>query len=326
MAIHSAPDVRLDLSVDLAPGQKHGLPLRNPVMTASGTFGNAIEFAHLVDVQRLGAIVSKGLTLRPRSGNPTPRTVETPAGMLNSIGLQNIGVDALVRDVAPVWATWDTPAIVNISADRIDDYVELATRLDGVPGVAALEVNISCPNVDNGLEFGCVPEGAAAVTAAVRPALLPAADREAHPEHGRHRSRGPSGGGRRRRCALRRQHAPRDGDRRAEAAAGAGARPRRPLGPRDQAGDHAHGLGRVRGGAGADRRLRRRRRRRGCARVPEAGATAVQVGTAMFREPGASLRVLDELEALLRAQGAGSVAEIVGVAHGKLNGDGTLGV
>ncbi|MFQ5879282.1 MAG: dihydroorotate dehydrogenase [Dehalococcoidia bacterium] len=155
------------LSVELAPAGKRGLQLANPVMTASGTFGNGLEFASVFDIQRLGAIVSKGTTLHPRRGNPQPRIVETPAGMLNSIGLQNIGVEALVREVAPVWARWRVPVVVNIAGESVAEYAELAARLDGVPGVSGLELNISCPNVENGLEFGSEPRSAAVVTAAV---------------------------------------------------------------------------------------------------------------------------------------------------------------
>jgi dihydroorotate dehydrogenase (NAD+) catalytic subunit len=158
----------VDLSVNLAPDHKVELRLRNPVMTASGTFSNGLEMARLHDVNALGAVVSKGTTLKPRKGNPTPRTVETPAGMINSIGFQNIGVSALISQVAPVWARWSVPAVVNIMGYTIDEYGALAERLDGVPGVAALEVNISCPNVEaGGLEFGQDPRQAAAVVRAV---------------------------------------------------------------------------------------------------------------------------------------------------------------
>ncbi|MGD0765054.1 MAG: dihydroorotate dehydrogenase [Dehalococcoidia bacterium] len=165
----------LNLAVELAPSRKQGLPLRNPVMTASGTFSNGLEAARIFDIQRLGAIVSKGTTLRPRSGNPQPRTAETPSGMLNTIGLQNIGVEALVRDVAPVWAAWQVPVIVNIAGDTVDEFAELAARLDGVPGVSGIEVNVSCPNVAvGGMLFGQDPKQAAAVTrAVVRATTLP---------------------------------------------------------------------------------------------------------------------------------------------------------
>ncbi|MDP2950468.1 MAG: dihydroorotate dehydrogenase [Chloroflexota bacterium] len=164
----------MNLAVELAPKRKRGLLLANPVMAASGTFGYGLELAKVFDIQRLGAIVCKGTTLRRRRGNPQLRTVETPAGMLNSIGLQNIGVEALIRDMAPIWATWRVPVIVNIAGESIDEYAALARRLDGVPGVSGLELNISCPNVANGLEFGSDPEMAAALTAAVaRETTLP---------------------------------------------------------------------------------------------------------------------------------------------------------
>jgi len=158
----------VNLSVELAPRCKRGLILANPVMAASGTFGYGLEMAKELDIQRLGAIVCKGTTLRRRRGNPQPRLVETPAGMLNSIGLQNMGVEALIRDVAPIWATWRVPVVVNIAGESIEEYARLARRLDGVPGVSGLELNISCPNVATGLAFGSSPQMAAAVTAAVR--------------------------------------------------------------------------------------------------------------------------------------------------------------
>jgi dihydroorotate dehydrogenase (NAD+) catalytic subunit len=158
----------VNLAVELAPGRKRGLLLADPVMAASGTFGYGLELAKTIDIQRLGAIVCKGTTLRRRRGNPQPRALETAAGMLNSIGLQNIGVTALVRDMAPIWATWQVPVIVNIAGESQDDYALLARRLDGVPGVAGLELNISCPNLAHGLDFGSDPQMAAAVTAAVR--------------------------------------------------------------------------------------------------------------------------------------------------------------
>jgi len=158
----------VDLSVDLTPGQKRGILLANPVMTASGTFGNGLEYARMFDIQRLGAIVSKAITLKPRRGNIQPRIAETAAGMVNSIGLQNIGVEAILRDVAPVWATWRVPVIANIAGETVADYAELARRLDGVPGVSGIEMNVSCPNVESGLEFGADPRAAAEVTHAVR--------------------------------------------------------------------------------------------------------------------------------------------------------------
>lgn len=154
----------VDLSVDLAPTHKQQLSLRNPVMTGSGTFSNGLELAGHFDLDALGALVSKGTTLRPRQGNPQPRTVETPAGMINSIGFQNVGVGTLIREVAPVWERWQVPVLVNIMGDTVEEYGILAARLDAVPGVAGLEVNISCPNVAaGGLEFGQDPDAAASV-------------------------------------------------------------------------------------------------------------------------------------------------------------------
>ncbi len=158
-----------DLSVELAPKHKHGLRLQNPVMMASGTFGYGTEYASLIDIQRLGAIVSKGITEHPRKGNAQPRVAETPAGMLNSIGLQNVGIRAVVREKAPMWAQWRVPVIVNISGESSDEFARLAAALEGVEGVAGVEVNISCPNVEQGgMEFGADPEAAAMVTAAVK--------------------------------------------------------------------------------------------------------------------------------------------------------------
>lgn len=159
----------LDLQVDLAPHRPRELRLQNPLMVASGCFGYGLEYARLIDVERLGAIVSKGTTLRSRVGNPPPRLAETPAGMLNSIGLQNPGVGAVVAEYAPLWAQWSIPVIVNIAGETVEEYAELAWRLDEVVGVAGLEVNVSCPNVQaGGIAFGVDPQAAAAVTGAVR--------------------------------------------------------------------------------------------------------------------------------------------------------------
>ena len=154
---------RLDLTVDLG----RGLRLRSPVLVASGTFGYGFD-APQVDRSALGAIVTKGTTLRPREGNVPNRIAETPSGMLNAIGLQNPGVDQVARVYAPVWASWNVPVIVNVAGDAIDEYVAVAERLDSVPGIAGLELNISCPNVANGLQFGVDPDQAAKLTSAVR--------------------------------------------------------------------------------------------------------------------------------------------------------------
>jgi len=161
----------VELSIQLAPKHKPGLLLANPVMTASGTFGYGMEYSQLFDIERLGAIVCKGTTLNPREGNPQPRLAETPCGLLNSIGFQNIGVRALIKEKAPIWANWRVPVIVNIAGDTIDDYAKVAGELDGVAGISAIEVNISCPNIKaGGVAFGTNPSSAAGVTAAVKSA------------------------------------------------------------------------------------------------------------------------------------------------------------
>ena len=158
-----------NLSVQLAPQNKRGLLLSNPVMTASGTFGYGTEYAEVIDIQRLGALICKGTTLKPRPGNPQPRLWETAGGALNSIGMENIGIDALIKEKAPLWAKWKVPVIVNILGDSIEDYAKLAKRLDKVAGVSGIEVNISCPNISaGGMEFGASPKSAAQVTAAVK--------------------------------------------------------------------------------------------------------------------------------------------------------------
>lgn len=159
----------MDLSLNLCPRHPKGLHLKNPVLVASGTFGYGTEFVEIVDIKQIGAIVCKGTTLEPRQGNPQPRLFETAAGLLNSIGLQNIGVEAVIRDKAPLWATWPVPVIVNIAGETIEEYSQLAQHLNNVPGVAALEVNISCPNVKRGgQEFGSDPRQAAEVTKIVK--------------------------------------------------------------------------------------------------------------------------------------------------------------
>ncbi|HEX74878.1 MAG TPA: dihydroorotate dehydrogenase [Dehalococcoidia bacterium] len=161
----------MNLSVQLAPKNQRGLLLANPVITASGTFGYGTEDSPIFDIQKLGAIVCKGTTLEPRDGNPQPRLAETSCGLLNSIGLQNIGVNALIKEKAPLWARWRVPVIVNIAGETIDEYAKIASKLDGVAGISAIEVNISCPNIKaGGSEFGANPKSAAEVTAAVRAA------------------------------------------------------------------------------------------------------------------------------------------------------------
>lgn len=154
------PDLRVNIG---------SLKLDNPVMTASGTFGYAKEFEQLMNLHRLGAVIVKGISLHPRAGNPPPRIVETSCGMLNAIGLQNVGVDRFVDEKMPYLANLNVPVIVNILGDSLGEYEEITARLAGVPGVAGIEVNISCPNVKKGgVAFGTDPEMAASVTGAVK--------------------------------------------------------------------------------------------------------------------------------------------------------------
>jgi len=306
----------VNLSVQLAPGNARGLLLANPVMTASGTFGYGIEYQDLFDIQRLGAIVCKGTTLEPREGNPQPRIAEAASGVLNSIGLQNIGVDALIAEKAPVWVGWRVPVVVNIAGETIDDYARVAERLDKVAGISGLEVNISCPNVSaGGAEFGANPDVAAAVTAAVKKATsLP----------------------------ILIKLTPNTGDIVAVAVAvtdaGADAislintlkgmaidvRTRRPI------------LGNIYGGLSGPAikpvALYMVYRVAGAVTVPVigcggitnaddalefimAGASAIQVGTANLTSPRAALDVLEGIERFMGDEGIGDIAELVGVAR-----------
>ena len=153
-----------DLKVKLG-----AIELQNPVITASGTFGYAREFADLVDLNRLGGIIVKGLSLQPTKGNPPPRIVETPCGMLNAIGLENVGIDIFTSHKLPFLQTLSPPIFANIYGTAVEDYSELAARLDELEGMAGVEVNISCPNVKaGGMAFGADPDSASRVVAAVR--------------------------------------------------------------------------------------------------------------------------------------------------------------
>ncbi|MBI2886649.1 MAG: dihydroorotate dehydrogenase [Chloroflexi bacterium] len=306
----------MDLSVELAPKRKTGLRLENPVMTASGTFGYGTEYASLVDIQRLGAIVSKGVTLRPRKGNPQPRIVETPAGMLNSIGLQNIGIRAVVREKAPLWAEWSVPVIVNIAGDTYDEFRRLAAALEGVPGVAGVEVNISCPNVDQGgMVFGCDPGMAAQVTRCVRQETSLPVIVKLTPNVGDIRA-----------VAQAVEEAGADALTVANTFLGMAydLRRRRPVIPRGAAGLSgpaikplalylAHQVAQAVtapvigcGGIASAR---------DALEFLMAGATAVQVGTATFVDPQASIRIIEGLERYLEQQGCDTLREAVGVGN-----------
>jgi dihydroorotate dehydrogenase (NAD+) catalytic subunit len=162
---------RVDLRVQVG-----ALRLANPIITASGTFGYGLEFAHLVDLNQLGGVVTKGLSLEPIEGAPAPRLCETPSGMLNAVGLQNVGVQAFVRDKLPLLRKYNTSIIINVFGYCLEDYVEVIRRLEDAEGIAAYELNISCPNVKKGgMQFGSNPAlveevvGAARKAAAKRP-------------------------------------------------------------------------------------------------------------------------------------------------------------
>ena len=154
----------LDLPVDLG----RGLVLPNPVGLASGTAGYGFELRRLIDIDRLGALYTKGTTRLPRAGNAPPRVAETTGGLLNSIGLQNPGVDWVAEQYAPKFAEWRVPVIVNIAGEDAGDYVQCVRRLENVAGIAGIELNISCPNIAHGLDFGRDPAAAARLVAAVR--------------------------------------------------------------------------------------------------------------------------------------------------------------
>jgi len=305
----------MNLSVDIAAG-KRSLTLANPVMVASGTFSYGMDYAKVFDVQRLGAIVSKTTTLLPRAGSPVPRIDETPAGMLNSIGLQNVGVAVLRRDLAPVWARWKVPVIVSILGSTVDEYGECAAALDGVEGIAGLELNISSPNAQKGgMEFGQDPDVAAAVTAAcVRATQLPIIVKltpnvTSIAEIARH----VVDAGASALCCINTLQA-----------MSIDARTRKPRIARTFAGLSGPaikpvalrmvwqvcsavdvpviGCGGITTGTDALEFLM-------------AGATAVQVGTATFRDPLTPMRVLDGIEHYARDEGITDVREIIGAAR-----------
>ena len=153
----------MNLEVEIAE-----LKLPNPVMAASGTFGYGVEYVSIVDIQKLGAIVCKGTTLEEREGNPQPRIWETPSGILNSVGLENPGVEEIIKVKAPIWETWQVPVIVNIAGNDPEEYVLLASKLDGVKGVSGIEVNLSCPNVEGIIDLGENPKVAFDITRKMR--------------------------------------------------------------------------------------------------------------------------------------------------------------
>ena len=146
-----------------------GLTIKNPEMTASGTFGYGLEYGDFIDLNRLGGVLVKGTTLHPRQGNPYPRMAETPSGMLNAVGLQNKGVDYFCEHIYPTISGYDTAMIVNVSGSQVEDYIETAEKINALERIPAIELNISCPNVkEGGMAFGVTCAGAASVVRAVR--------------------------------------------------------------------------------------------------------------------------------------------------------------
>lgn len=290
-------------------------------MTAAGTFGYGVEYAKIAEIHRLGAIICKGTTLHARAGNEHPRTLETASGMLNSIGLQNPGVRAVLRKYAPTWAGWQTPVLVNIAGETIEEFVALAEIIEGVEGVAGIEVNVSCPNIRaGGVVFGADPQAVADVTTAIRRATTLPMIVKLSPNSGDARP-----------TAL------------AAAASGADAislvntitgmsidtRNRRPT------------LANVTGGlsgpaikpialrmvyevAGALRSAYPNMPVIGIGGIGNAqdaleflmaGASAIQVGTMNFVNPRAGVEIIEGIEAFLQQEGISEISEIIGVTH-----------
>jgi dihydroorotate dehydrogenase (NAD+) catalytic subunit len=299
--------VDLDLRVDLGR-----LRLANPILVASGTFGYASEMAGLIDLSRLGGILPKTITKDPRPGNPPPRTYETSSGMLNSIGLDNDGIESFVANLLPHLAGLETKIIVSIAGKSLEEFVDMSARLDGLPGIDALELNISCPNVSGGIDFGTDPALCEAVVTGVRKSCNVPVIAKLTPNVTNIATiaRAAEAGGsdaialintclgmavnwRRRRSQLGRMMG------------GLSGPAIKPIALRAvfQAADAVRipivGIG-------------------GIATVDDVmdflvtGANAVQIGTANFYNPTASIQILDALPAALREIGANSVREVVG--------------
>jgi dihydroorotate dehydrogenase (NAD+) catalytic subunit len=304
------------LAVDLAPSNPRELRLANPVIAASGCFGYGLEYSQIIDVQRLGAFVSKGITPRARQGNPMPRIVETPAGMLNAIGLQNPGIHGFIKKYPPIWENWQAPAIVNISAESVEDYAMMASLLDETPGVAAIEINISCPNIARGgYCFGWDPDMSADVTHAVKRATTLPVMVKLSPGATDIVS-----------IAQAVEEAGADSISLINTLVGMSidARTRQPV--------LANITGGLSGPAIKPVALRMVYQVAAAVRVPVigmgginglsdaleffmAGASAIQIGTSIFVQPGMLIKLIDDLDAWLLDQGVSSISEIVGVAH-----------
>jgi dihydroorotate dehydrogenase (NAD+) catalytic subunit len=276
------------LAVRLGP-----LELPNPILTASGTFGYGLEFAHLADLERLGGIVTKGLSLAPLPGNPPPRVGEVRGGMLNSIGLQNIGIEKFVADVLPGLARYPARILVNLFGYEFDDYARLAARVDPLPGIAAVELNVSCPNVKRGgMEFGHDPELLERLVASVRRATGKPIAVKLSPNAGSPVAIDPW-------TRRPRLHTNRGG------LSGPAIKPialRIVFDVARRVGLPVIGIG-------------------GVETVDDviefllAGASAVQVGTALFRDPRAAEKLVAALPGRLAELGAASAAELVGAVR-----------
>jgi len=305
------PEHGVDLSVEAA----RGLWLKNPVLTASGTFGQGVEYAELIDVARLGAFVNKGTTPRARPGNPQYRIAETPAGILNSIGLENPGAEEVARKYGKVWSKLGVPVVVNVAGYSVEDYVFVVERLDGTPGVIAFELNVSCPNVEGGMLFGSDPGLAADVTRAVKDATDKPVIVKLTP------------------------NAPQDVVAVARACEEAGADGLTAintiLGMRIDVAKRRPILGTGSGGLSGPAirpiAVQMTYQVAQAVAIPVigaggvtsandaleflmAGASAVQVGTATFADPTAPLSVIEGLAAYVRAQGLASIRDIIGAA------------
>jgi dihydroorotate dehydrogenase (NAD+) catalytic subunit len=305
-----------DLSVDLAPRNPRELRLSNPIIAASGCFGYGEEYAGVIDVQRLGAFVSKGITPERRKGNPMPRIIESPAGMLNAIGLQNPGIHGFVKKYPPLWQAWTVPAIVNISAEAVEDYAMMAAMLDEQPGIAAIEINVSCPNIARGgYCFGWDPEMSAEVTRAVRAVTTLPIIVKLSPGAADIVS-----------VAAAVEDAGADAISLINTLVGMAidVRGRKPL-----LANHTGGLS---GPAIKPIAVRMVYQAAAAVRIPIigmggimnlgdalefflAGASAIQIGTAIFVDPGLPIRLVDDLAAWLDEEGFSSVDQIVGIAN-----------
>ncbi len=305
-----------DLRVDLAPNNPRELRLANPVIAASGCFGYGEEYASVFDVNLLGAFVSKGITPGARAGNPMPRIAETASGMLNAIGLQNPGINGFLRKYPSLWEHWSVPAIVNISAERVEDFANMAASLDEAPGIAGIEVNVSCPNIaQGGYCFGWDPEMSAEVTRAVRAVTTLPVIVKLSPgavdvmEVAR---------------AVEAEGADAVSLINTLAGMAIDIRKRRPVLANVTGGLSGPGLKPV--------ALRMVYQVAGVVQIPViglggissttdvieflmAGASAVQIGSALFLDPALPVRILAELPVWMEQQGVASLREIIGAAH-----------